>query len=303
MFRRRQVRGCFPAGGSSRTIGLDQLSPEDALTLTYQLLLNRDPDPAALQTHLEPLRHGQRSIRQVVEWITSSREWDVANPRTELGPSLQVSRAIFVRSLPPARRILDLGGTGLNMPEGALIGAFGYPYDFDELVIVDLPAEDRHERYRDGAEQHQVVTSQGTVSYRYHSMTDLSAFEPCSFDLVYMGQAVEHVDCREADRVLDGVHRVLRESGHLALDTPNARVTRLQQSDYVDPDHQYEYTHAEMMEKLTNRGFEVLEAKGLNFAGASCDAGVFSIAEVAGNASLYADIERCYLLSYLCRAV
>jgi SAM-dependent methyltransferase len=282
---------------------LDELSPEDVLTITYQLLLRRDPDPAAIETHLEPLRHGQRSAHQLVEWVTSSREWSMVNHRTELGPSLQVSRATFVKSLPPAKRILDLGGTGLQMPEGALIGALGYPYPFDELVVVDLPSEERHERYRESSTLDEVVTAQGKVTYRYHSMTDLSDLESGSFDLVYMGQAIEHVGLDEVGHVLDEIHRVLRNAAFLALDTPNARVARLQQPDYLDPDHKYEYTNAEMVELLTRHRFEVLEAKGLNYAGESCDAGHLSITEVARHASIFADVDRCYLMSYLCRAV
>ena len=65
--------------------------------------------------------------------------------------------------------------------------------------------------------------------------------------------------------------------GYLALDTPNAAVCRLQQPGFIDPDHDYEYTHAEMADKLRASGFEILEAKGLNHAGRSLAAGEFSI--------------------------
>jgi SAM-dependent methyltransferase len=239
----------------------------------------------------------------VAEWITSSGEWLEVNRRTELGPSLQASRSAFVQSFPKARTILDLGGTGLEMPEGALVAAFRYPYDFDELVIVDLPSEDRHEIYREGQANDPVETPQGTVRYRYHSMTDLSGIASGSFDLVYLGQAIEHVSVDEADQVLAEVRRVLRPTGHLALDTPNARVTRLQQAEFVDPDHKYEYNHAEMVEKLQGAGFEILESKGLNYAGRSLKAGTFSMEEVAGRSALYDEIADCYLLSYLCRPV
>jgi len=98
------------------------------------------------------------------------------------------------------------------------------------------------------------------------------------------------------------VARVLRPGGHLALDTPNATVCRLQQAEFIDPDHKYEYTHAEMMEKLVDGGFEVLEAKGLNLARAGLERGRFSVTEVATARGLFADVESCYLLSYLCRS-
>jgi len=89
--------------------------------------------------------------------------------------------------------------------------------------------------------------------------------------------------------------------GHLALDTPNARVTRLQQDAYIDPDHKVEYSHQEMTAALAGAGFEVLETKGLNYAGRSLASGKFDADEVAGNSGLYAAIEDCYILCYICR--
>ena len=76
---------------------------------------------------------------------------------------------------------------------------------------------------------------------------------------------------------------------------------RVQQPEFIDPDHDYEYTHGEMMDKLLGAGFEVLEAKGLNLATRSVAEGTFSIQEVATRRGLFAEIEDCYLLSYLCR--
>ena len=106
---------------------------------------------------------------------------------------------------------------------------------------------------------------------------------------------------RDPSAILAGAARILRPGGYLALDTPNARVCRVQQPGYIDPDHDYEYTHAEMTEKLHAAGFEILEAKGLNLAARSVAEGMFSIQEVATRRGLFADIEDCYLLSYLCR--
>jgi ubiquinone/menaquinone biosynthesis C-methylase UbiE len=207
---------------------------------------------------------------------------------------------VFVRSLPPAAHILDLGGTALGSDQGALV-VMGYPYRFDELVVVDLPSEHRNELYQEDVEHHVTKTALGPVRYRYHSMADLSTYKDGTFDLVYSGQSIEHVEVQEADTVLAEAARVLRPGGYLALDTPNGAVCRLQQPEFIDPDHKYEYTHAEMVEKLTRAGFDICEAKGLNHAGTSVSRGSFSMAEVATARGLFADIERCYLLSYLCR--
>jgi SAM-dependent methyltransferase len=276
------------------------LSAPQALAAVYEILLHREPDPAGVASYLPGLEDGSISPTQLAEWIVASGEWWTGVTFTELGPSLHTSRSLFVRSLPAARRILDLGGTALGSAQGAMV-LMGYPYPFDELVVVDLPQDDRNDLYKEDHDRHVVDTGLGPVHYHYHSMTDLSAYPDASFDLVYSGQSIEHVPVADADKVLTEVARVLRPGGHLALDTPNARVCRLQQAEFIDPDHDHEYTHGEMVDKLTVNGFEILEAKGLNHAGRSLAAGAFSTEEVATNRGLFADIESCYLLSYLCR--
>jgi len=42
----------------------------------------------------------------------------------------------------------------------------GYPYPFDELVIVDLPSEEQHLLYRDESRPTSVESPQGLVTYR-----------------------------------------------------------------------------------------------------------------------------------------
>jgi len=294
--RRRRGRRFGP---TPRSV-LAGLSAPDALAVVYELLLHRAPDPAGAASYLPGLEDGTLTPAQLAEWILSSGEWWTDVAFTELGTALHFSRCLFVRSLPPARRILDLGGTALGASQGAMV-RMGYPYPFEQLVIADLPQGDRNDLYKEDTDRVVVDTALGPVHYHYHSMTDLSSYSDGSFDLVYSGQSIEHVPVSDADKVLGEVSRVLRPGGYLALDTPNAAVCRLQQAAFIDPDHDYEYTHGEMIDKLRSSGFDVLESKGLNHAGRSLAAGEFSTEEVATQRGLFADIESCYLLSYLCR--
>jgi hypothetical protein len=93
---------------------------------------------------------------------------------------------------------------------------------------------------------------------------------------------------------------VLRPGGALALDTPNGAVCRLQQEAFIDPDHEVEYTHAEISAKLEGAGFRIVRAHGLNYAGASVAAGRFDGADTARHWGLFDDPEHCYILAYLC---
>ena len=181
---------------------------------------------------------------------------------------------------------MDLGGTDLGDPRGALV-ALGYPYDFDRLVIVDLPSAERHSMYRSDEQQGVIVTERGPVSYSYHSMVDLSPFEDESIDLIYSGQSIEHVTAEDGKSVMAEAYRVLRPGGYLAIDTPNGRMTRLQQDEMIDPDHKIEYTWAQLSQLILSAGFEISWAKGLNYAGESAARGRVDLAEVAGNCGLY----------------
>lgn len=282
------------------TMSYWDLPPKQALRFAYNVVLGREPDPVGAADLLPKLRSGDLSRAQLVESLRGSEEFHNQVRFTLLGPSLHLSRCDFIQSLPRASRILDLGGTHLHSDIGAFV-ALGYPYSFEELIIVDLPHEERHELYQVGGRLTHVESPRGPVRYRYHSMADLSVYETDSFDLVYCGQTIEHVTEEEGEHVLAEVARVLRSGGYLAVDTPNARATRLQQEEFIDPDHKVEYTHGELVAKFQRLGFEVLEAKGLNYLGDSLRQGKFDITEVAGNQGVYAQIEDCYLLAYICQ--
>src|ERR1700759_462420 len=101
------------------------------------------------------------------------------------------------------------------------------------------------------------------------------------FDMVSSGANIEHITPAEAGRVLAEARRVLKPGGVLALDTPNANLTRLQQDAFIDPDHKYEYRHAEMAAMLRGNGFVIERAMGINYGGESVARGVFDSTQLA----------------------
>jgi len=282
-----------------RHVKLEALPPEVAIQLAYEVLLGRQADPAGLRTYVAKVVSGSLSRGEVVQWVKGSSEYEARrhfSGRSALTPSLNAGRCRFIRALPAAARIVDLGGVSAGDPRGALVGA-GYPYRFETLTIVDLPAGERDALYPAEDQPAPLQVGEGTVSYRYHSMTDLSGLADGSADLVYSGQSIEHVSAADGRRVLEEAFRILRPGGHLALDTPNRRVTRLAGEPFSSPDHQVEYTWPELAAMLGDAGFELEWVKGLNYAGEALRAGEFDLDEVAGNCGLYDEVEDCWAIA------
>lgn len=278
------------------------LGNNQMVEVAYEVLLGRSADPVGRQDALNMLSTGSWSPSDMVSWIMGSGEFRRSRHFTgrTLGPSLHSSRCTFVRSLPAARHILDLGGTDLSAAEGAMV-TMGYPYRFESLTIVDLPPDERHEIYQAQSNAQRVDSWLGPVFYRYHSMTDLSGYADESVDLVYSGQSIEHVPPDEGRKVVEQVYRVLQPGGHFALDTPNGRVTRIQQAEFIDPDHKVEYTLDELLDLVKSAGFEIAECKGTNLGTQTVATGKFDADEVAGNSGLFSRAEDCYLLCVVAR--
>jgi predicted SAM-dependent methyltransferase len=286
----------------AHSVTFERLPAPLAVSMAYEVMLGYKPTPDSIRGLVDDVQRGTFSRQDVVHMIRGSEDFNTL-PRYSaglLGYSIHAGRSQFVRMLPRARRILDLGGTHQHRDVGAMVG-LGYPYPFDELVIVDLPSDDRHEIYKTSDRLTEVESHLGLVSYRYHSMTDLSPYDDDRFGLVYSGQSIEHVTRDEGASVLSQIHRVLAPGGYLAMDTPNATVTRLQQSEFIDPDHKVEYEIDELRGMISKAGFVDVLALGLNYAGPSLEAGKFDQEQVARSPGLYADAGACYILCVICR--
>lgn len=115
-----------------------------------------------------------------------------------------VYRAKLVCSMLPSgfvpRRILDATGF---FPSAFV---FTQSYEQAEVMVYNLYEDDIIDGFR------------GTIKYRHGDITDI-AFPDRNFDLVYLGEAIEHV--YEIDKCFKEAARVLAPGGYLAITTPN----------------------------------------------------------------------------------
>jgi SAM-dependent methyltransferase len=282
------------------TVPFRFLPPKQTVRMAFNVILDREPDAVGGPEYAQKLANGELTRHGVAEALAHSEEFRRRVPIGDVLLSMHVSRSDFVAGLPPAARILDLGGTHQGFADGALVH-LGYPYPFERLVVVDLPVEERHEIYRGGSAGATVQSELGPVEFAFHSMVDLSRYPDGSFDLVYSGQSIEHVTQEDGDAVVREVFRVLGPGGYFALDTPNGPAWRLRSAELMNDDHEVEYAAGELAAKLEAAGFDVVESKGLNLMRRGTEAGVFDEVEASAHPGVFSSAESCLLLAVVAR--
>lgn len=193
--------------------------------------------------------------------------------------------------------ILDIGGVTPNNPRGALL-TMGYPHHFDTLFVVDVPPKGSLEQMASCEKYDVVKTELGQIKYRYTDMGRLHelGFNDGFFDLIWMGQSVEHIKEADFDFILPFIFKYLKPKGFFCLDTPNRRVTSLQAGDrYIHPEHRIEYYVPDMLDKLKENGFAIVETLGIGLAENMLKANVFVPSEILERFWLNAKPDESYL--------
>ena len=205
--------------------------------------------------------------------------------------------------LPRARRILDLGGTDLDNRVGSLV-AMGYPYPFQQVDDRRPPPRRPARALPEQRTELRVDTHLGPVSTattRWPTSSDYADGDRSTW--CSAGESIEHITEAEARVMVHEVRRVLESGGWFCLDTPNRQATEIELGDdFSNPDHKIEYTMRSCRALLENAGFEIAGRYGLAYVGESIAKGTFDGEEQARNHGVFAEIEDCYLLAYICRA-
>ena len=103
-----------------------------------------------------------------------------------------------------------------------------------------------------------------SIEWHEGSLADLSMIPDNSIDLIFAGQAIEHVPTYEALDFFEHAHRVLRQDEWLVMDSPNFDITRVWP--FPNPEHVIEYTPRQMRSILEAAGFRVAYCKGILLA-------------------------------------
>ena len=166
--------------------------------------------------------------------------------------------------LPTAKKILDLGGADAHNQCGALL-AMGYPHAPETVHIVDLPVELRvHDPSSVKGVDH-TRCGETDVQYSFRSMTSLERFPDRGFDMIWMGQTVEHIRRKDLEKILVLADDLLVNGGRLCLDTPNRAATKLLNPlGYIHPDHRHEYLPGELADIIVAHGYELERALAIN---------------------------------------
>lgn len=260
----------------------------------YQIILGREIDESGLKYWHDFVDDGLDRI-DLVNTLVASDEFKIrAKKRKQPIDILHNARQEWARSLPHFDSILDIGGSSATMPEGALI-ELGYLHRPKHLTIVDRPPL---EQYHGAPSYIQGVHTfgWGVVEHIHKEAEALPSllFED-KYDLVFMGQTIEHIQPYALPGILDFIKSVLKENGRLILDTPNRDITKIQSSNYIDSDHKKEYGFNEMVSLIVDAGFKLVDSIGMIEMSHTIASGNFSFDDFYDGELLNDDASRCYV--------
>lgn len=271
----------------------------------YRRELDRPLDPVGAESWERRLRAGEVVSADATAFVRASPEY-------LLGPGgllhqLHEARRQWVARLDPFDTILDIGGSSPDCPDGALI-ELGYGHRPRELHIVDRPEDEQfHGRPRyDQREDRR--TDWGVVAFHHGRAEEVGEFGELAdrtFDCVFMGQTIEHIEVDALPEVLSFVRTHLAPGGRFVFDTPNRDLTRLLMSDaaMLSADHTHEYTPAEMDEVLSANGFAVTKTTGILPMPGSAARGTFDVTETETGEPLVDDPSASFVFAFECTPV
>ena len=248
-------------------LALEDAPPMQVAEMVYRLVFNRNIDQLGIEKCQERIIKGRFSAWDLLLRMVKSRAYWDAYQRPTPSKRLHSARMAWVGQIPAAGRILDIGGSSPAVPEGALI-ELGYAHRPENLIIFDKPPAEQYWGTPGYSQDNERTFSWGKVQYIHGYAEDILQNVELSlqkFDMIFMGQVVEHIYEDKLLAVLSWIRGHLTEQGAFFFDTPNRQITRYETGDenYIDPDHKKEYTPSEFVALLKAAGFTTIESWGI----------------------------------------
>lgn len=275
------------------------MGEEAYVRMAYLVLLRREIDASGLNAWRSVIASGRFTQQNVVNTLLSSREY-LSRFGVDVISIIHRSRQEWIKTVPAVRRVLDIGGSSANDPQGALI-ELGYPHRPEQLHILDLPPE---KQYWGKPKYDQSVPHRfdwGEVRFFHGSaegVQDVEGLQGERYDMVFLGQAIEHVRPEMLPGMLAWVRSHLSPDGRLVFDTPNRLLTIIQcPNSLIDPDHKYEYSPTELAQIVAAAGFEVTKKAGMVHLPVQAASGRYDSMEFAKAQLVSPDVDACYLFA------
>ena len=273
-------------------------SNEQTVDLLYQVALNRLLDQKEILAISKKIDDGEISSKDLLISIILSPEFcqilGQEAPRFHLYFIHNTRIKLIKFILPKADIILDIGGAN-----GSLI-EYGYEYSFQKMIVTDIPPDSRIDELKQ-IDLEKKWSLHSKIEVLLTSMTDLSAIESDSIDLVWAGQVVEHISESELKKSLEEIYRVLKIGGKFCFDTPNALMARIHSPNYLlHPEHKKEYTPKEMRNLISGH-FCIEKELGLLPMPISYKNNDFSYIELIMNNSFSDSLDYSYIMYFECQ--
>ena len=246
---------------------MEKAAPMQQSELIYRFILNRKIDDLGVQSCSERIAKGKFSALGLILRLMKSAEFK--QPYLKRTPTQQLhgARMAWAGQLPAAKRVLDIGGSSPTVPEGALI-ELGFTHKPEKLIIFDKPPNEQFWGTPNYSQANTRSFPWGQVQYIHGYAEDILQNDELHdqlFDMIYMGQVVEHIYEDKLPNVLLWIKNHLAPGGRFCFDTPNRLITCFETGEdrYIDPDHKREYTPDELVILLKAAGFSIEQQWGI----------------------------------------
>jgi Methyltransferase domain len=298
---------CLKVKSILRLLSDEVQDASQKVSIVYRFLLYRDIDTPTKEAISIHMSQGQFSINKLIWQVIRSKEYASPERRPPTSSQLHMARIKWVKTLPQAKRILDIGGSSPTLAEGALI-ELGYAHRPEKLIIFDKPPNEQFWGKPNYSQDKDHILNWGDIQYIHGYAEDIlnnTELQQQKFDIVFMGQVVEHIYEDKLHDVLVWIKNHLSETGTLYFDTPNRSLTQLETGvdSYIDPDHKKEYTPDQMEVIIAAAGLTVTKAWGIVDMPLSLKANAFEHKDFYESQALTSNPHTAYCFAMACRTI